>query len=61
MDEFLAQSAERAEARAVISAANAAVENKVLPFRSPLEAVARDNHIPADRKRRGRTGGRSKG
>lgn len=60
MDEFLAQSTERAEARAVISAAKAAVENKVLPFRAPLEGVTREGLVPADRKRRGRPGKRSK-
>ena len=61
MDEFLAQSAERAEAGAVISAAKAAVENKVLPFRSPLDAGQREGLALLDRKGRSRSKGRGKG
>jgi hypothetical protein len=60
IEEFIAQSAERAEARAVIAAAKAAGENKVLPFRSPVDAMPRDGLVPADRKRRGRSNGRIK-
>lgn len=60
IEEFIAQSAERAEARAVVAASKAAVENKVLPFRSPFDSVPRDGLVSADRKRRGRPNKRSK-
>jgi len=62
MDEFIAQSVERAEARAVVNAAKSGgAENKVLPFRSPFDAAQRDGLVSPDRKRRGRSNGRSKG
>jgi len=60
MEEFLARAAESAEARAVVAAAKAAGEHKVLPFRTPLDTLPRDGHVTVDRKRRGRSGGRSK-
>lgn len=61
MDEVSAGSAERAEARAVVAAAkSAAAESKVLPFRLPFDAGPRDGLVSADRKRRGRPGGRGK-
>ncbi len=60
MEEFLARAAESAEARAVVAAAKAAGESKVLPFRSPLDSLPRDGLVSVDRKRRGRTSGRSK-
>lgn len=60
MEEFLARAAESAEARAVVAAAKAAGETKVLPFRTPLDTLPRDGLVSVDRKRRGRSGGRSK-
>ena len=48
--------------RAVVNAAKSGPgENKVLPFRSPAEAVAREGLVLADRKPRGRSNGRTKG
>jgi hypothetical protein len=53
--------AERTEIRAVVNSGQpAAAENKVLPFRSPLDTGARDGLVRGDRKPRGRSKGRSK-
>jgi hypothetical protein len=61
MSEMDAEHAEHAEARAVVnSSQSGTVENKVLPFRSPLDGVARDGLVRGDRKPRGRSKGRSK-
>jgi hypothetical protein len=48
-------------ARAVVNAAKSGPgENKVLPFRSPGDSVAREGLVLADRKPRGRSNGRTK-
>lgn len=63
VEENNAQSVEHAEARAVVNAAKAgAAENKVLPFRPPFDGAPREvMATAADRKRRGRPNGRTKG
>jgi len=61
IEEFGVEPAERSEARAVVNSGQAGVvENKVLPFRSPLDAGARDGLVRAERKPHGRSKGRSK-
>jgi hypothetical protein len=54
--------AEWAAERAVVNATKASPpENKVLPFRSPGDGLAREGLSLADRKPRGRSNGRTKG
>jgi hypothetical protein len=61
-EEFGASPLEESEARVAVNSGQAAsVENKVLPFRSPIEAQPRDGLVRTDRKHRGRSKGRPKG
>jgi len=60
-DEVNAAPTEWSAARAVVNAAKSGPgENKVLPFRSPGDSVAREGLVLADRKPRGRSNGRTK-
>ena len=60
-EEFGIETAEESEARMAVNSGQAgSVENKVLPFRSPLDAAPRDGILRTDRKSRGRSKGRSK-
>jgi hypothetical protein len=53
---------EWAAARVAVNAATSgAAENKVLPFRTPLDGVPREGLVRGGRKPRGRSNGRSKG
>jgi hypothetical protein len=61
-EEFGVEPAEQPEARVAVNSGQArSVENKVLPFRSPLDPAPRDGLIRADRKPHGRSKGRPKG
>lgn len=61
-EEFGVEPVEQPRARvAAISGQAGSVENKVLPFRSPIEAAPREGLVRADRKPHGRTKGRPKG
>jgi len=52
---------EWAAARIAVNAAQAGpAENKVLPFRTPIDGVPREGLVRGDRKPRGRSNGRSK-
>lgn len=52
---------EWAAARIAVNAAQSGpAENKVLPFRTPIDAVPREGLVRGDRKPRGRSNGRSK-
>lgn len=61
-EEFDVEPVEQPEARVAVNSGQAgSVENKVLPFRSPLDAAPRDGLVRTDRKPHGRSKGRPKG
>jgi hypothetical protein len=60
-DEVGSAPKEWAAARIAVNAAQSgAAENKVLPFRTPIEGAPREGLVRGDRKPRGRSNGRSK-